>query len=117
MNVKIDDLLTRMEGVSARAIDSSDSTLHDTVNMVQVRELIRERGSLLNELAPVLASDESLTYSEWNRLVVIHHQGVRLQENLINARNKAAFELGGNARGRVFLERITSLIAPFPNQV
>ena len=113
----MNEILTRLEEVSARAVDCSESTVHDTVDIVQVCELIQERGSLLNQLQPILACDGSLTYPEWNRLVMIHRQGARLQENLIKARHKTALELGGNARGRVFLERVTGLIASFANQV
>jgi hypothetical protein len=107
MNTEIEELLIRLEQVSTEAADSFNPLLSDA---------IEERRKLIEKLQPVLASHAPLSYSEWNRLVVIHHQGSRIQANLERIRSQMALELGGNARGRLFLERVTSLITPALDQ-
>lgn len=116
MNTQIEELLIRLEEVNSRAVDGSDLALHQAVDTVQVLELIRERGALLEQLKPVLASQAPVSYIEWNRLVIIHHQGSRILENLQQVRNRVALEIGANSSGRVFLQRVTSLLAPVPDR-
>jgi hypothetical protein len=107
MNTELEDLLSRLEQVSAEAAESSNPLLAGA---------IEERGKLIEQIQPVLASHVPLSYSEWNRLVIVHHQGSRIQENLENIRNQVVLELGGNTRGRLFLERVTSMISPALDQ-
>lgn len=116
MNTQIEELLTRLEEVNSEAADRSDPALHQKVDTVQVLELVRERGKLLDQLKPVLAAHAPVSYMEWNRLVVIHHQGTRILENLHQVRMRVASELGANASGRVFLDRMNSLLAPVPDR-
>jgi hypothetical protein len=116
MDTLMEELLTRLEEVNSRAVDSSDPALHEVVNTVQVLELIRERGLLIEQLKPELAARAPVSYIEWNRLVIIHHQGARILENLKQVRSQVALELGANSSGRVFLQRVTSLLSPMPNR-
>lgn len=102
MSTQIEELLVRLEEVNAQAVDCSDP--------VQVLELVRKRGELIRQLKPVLAAAAPVSYTEWNRLVVIHHQGNRIFENLIQVRARVALEIGANASGRLFLERMTGLL-------
>lgn len=116
MNTQMEELLTRLEELNARAVESSDPVLHQAVDTVQVLELIKARGQLIAQLQPVLASHAPVSYVEWNRLVVIHHQGSRILENLMQVRTRVAVELGANSSGRVFLQRVTSMLAPVPDR-
>ena len=86
------------------------------MNTVQVLELIQQRRKLIEQLQPLLIARSPVSYMEWNRLVVINHQGARIQENLSSTRNRVARELAGNASGRMFLDRVTSMIAPARNR-
>jgi hypothetical protein len=112
MSTHIEELLTRLEEVNTRAVDSSDPALHQAVNTFQVLEIIEERGRLIEELQPVLAAHAPVSYVEWNRLVVVHHQGSLLLENLRQVRSRLALELGANNNSRLFLERVTGMLAP-----
>jgi hypothetical protein len=111
MKMRIEEILTRLEEWSAQAVDISDPLLQDRVDTTQVCELIQRRGELIEQLQPVLAANAPVSYLEWNRIVVVHHQGSRIQENLGKVRIQLALELGANSNGRMFLERVTSLIA------
>jgi hypothetical protein len=116
MNTEIDELLTRLEQLNCQAMDGSDPALQQSVDAVQVLELIRERGKLIEQLKPALAAHSPVSYVEWNRLVVIHRAGARILENLMTVRSRVASEIGSNASGRVFLERVTGLLAPVPER-
>jgi hypothetical protein len=107
MNTQLEELFSRLEHVSTELAESSDPLLTGA---------IEERGELIQQLQRVLALQDPLSYSEWNRLVVIHHQGSRIQENLEKIRNRVALQLTENTGGRVFLERVTSMIAPVLEQ-
>jgi hypothetical protein len=117
MKTEIEDLLTRLEELSAEAVDRSDPAQENGVDTLQVRALLQERGRLIEELQPVLAANAPVSYLEWNRIVIIHHQGSRIQENLVQTRNQVALDLRVNSSGRVFLDRVSSMIAPALNQV
>ncbi len=115
MESQIGQLLTRLEEVNSRAVEGSDPALQPSVDTVGVLELIRERGQLLEQLRPVLAAHAPVSYVEWNRLVVIHHGGARILENLKQVRSRVASELGANSSGRYFLERVRSVLSPAQN--
>jgi hypothetical protein len=107
MDKQLEELFSRLEQVSTELAESSDPLLTDA---------IEERGELIEQLQRELVLQGPLSYSEWNRLVVIHHQGARIQENLLKIRNQVALELTGHSGGRMFLERVTSMIAPVLEQ-
>jgi hypothetical protein len=102
MPTQIEELLARLEEVSVELVDRSDP--------MQVIELVRKRGELIRQLKPVLAVSSPVSYAEWNRLVVIHHQGHRIFENLTQMRARIALEIGANASGRLFLDRMTGFL-------
>ena len=110
MNTELNHLLTRLEELSSEIADRSDPSLHENVDILEVRELIRERGKLIEQLQPMLAANTALSYEEWNRLVVLHHQGARIHENIERSRNRLVIDLSVNCSGRVFLDRITGLL-------
>lgn len=111
MKMQLEDLLTHLEQQSAQLVYISDLSLQEKVDTIQVRELLQCRRELIALLQPALAANAPVSYVEWNRMVVIHHQGLRIQENLAKVRSQLAFELGANANGRMFLQRVTNMIA------
>lgn len=113
---ELEDLLTRLEEVSARADEVCDPELVETANIDQVVELIKARGELIGQLQRLLASHSPVSFMEWNRLVVIHRQGTRLQENSQRVRSQVVRALAANSSGRVFLERVTGMLTPAPNR-
>lgn len=116
MNTEIDELLTRVEELTTLAMDSSDPVLQQSVDMVQVLQLIRERGKLLDQIKPMLRSHAPVSYVEWNRLVVIHRAGARILENLSQARSRVTSEIAANSSGRLFFARVTGLLAQVPER-
>lgn len=116
MTSEIGNLLTLLEEVNSRAAENSDPSLNTAVDVVAVLELIKERGRLIEQLQPLLALHAPVSYVEWNRLVVIHHQGALISENLGRVRNQVALELGTSYGGRLFLERMTGMLGHPQNQ-
>ena len=110
MSKELEQLLTRLEELSAQAVDCSDPSLHERVDTLQIQNLVRERGELIQQLPPVLAAQGPVSYVEWNRIVIIHHQGSRIHENIERARNRLVVELSVNCSGRVFLDRMTGML-------
>lgn len=106
------DLLNRLEDVSAQAVERSDPGLQDEDNAVPVRDLIQQREKLIGQLQPLLDANTPVSYQEWNRIVAIHHQGARIQNNLRQIRDRLALEMSASCTGHAFLERITGMLVP-----
>ena len=110
MDVPIEELLTRLETVSADAVTAADPTA-SAADAERVSGLIAQRGRLIEAFqAAVSANAAPLSYTDWNRLVIVHHQGVRAFQNLQRKRSELASELAANSRERAFLECITGMV-------
>lgn len=110
MSAIVEHLLTRLEEISAEAVRATDPAASDSETAGDGGKIIRERGLLIEQLNQALAAaTDRLGYSEWNRLVVIHHQGTRVRHNLEARRNEIAMALNVSARGRAFLDCVTGL--------
>ncbi len=105
--MSIDELLSQLENVSAEAVRITDPALNETSESVAAFEKISERGVLLQQLHTELAVAGPLSHTEFNRLVVIHHQGSRAEENLRLTRNQLAGRLSAHTRERAYLDCIT----------
>lgn len=110
MNSDIEDLLGRLEKISADLTEVTERSLPDAHNLLEVLDLITGRGALIEKLSVVLARSSPVSYSDWNRLVVIHSQGQRIGTNLAAKRNDILNQLALNAQGRAFLNRMTGLV-------
>jgi hypothetical protein len=110
MNKTVDEMLTTLEEVSAKVVDATDITQRDTLDASLTIPLIEKRGALIAELNNVLRTSEPLSYSEWNRLVIVHYQGNRIQANLLGLRSQAVVALADNARAQAFIERLTGAV-------
>ena len=106
-NRLLDDLLSRLENVSAEAVRITDPALNETAGSVAASDKISERGVLVQQLNGELATAGLLSYTDFNRLVVIHHQGCRAEENLRLTRNHLAGQLSSNTRERAYLDCVT----------
>jgi hypothetical protein len=104
--MSINDLLTRLESVSMEAMKMTDPTANEVVDTIASDNKIQERGILVDQLNAELAAAGPLSYTDFNRLIIIHYQGSRTEENVQLARNQLAGELSLNTRGRAFLDCI-----------
>jgi hypothetical protein len=98
----VDHYLTELEELSARALELADAG--DTVAAAVV---VNHRGEAVQRLQ---ALSEPLSYTDWNRLVVIHYQGNQIAASLATARKQIASEFLESAREHAFLECIGGVI-------
>jgi hypothetical protein len=111
VNTSVDGLLSRLEDLTAEAAKATNPALHELVDTLAALELIGRRGALINELSSALSSFiEPLSYTDYNRLIVIHFQGRQAESNLISYRNQLANLLSTNTRERTLLDRITGIV-------
>ena len=107
MSASIHELLSRLEDVSAEAVNITDLALNPVVDTVTALNKIVERGELIQQLHTELAAAGPLSYTDFNRLVIIHYQGSRADENLKLTRSQLAGQLSSNTRERAFLDCLT----------
>lgn len=118
MNTPLDDLLGRLEEVSTEAAKITDPALSEAVDTIAALDKIKERGSLVQQLNTELKSAGPLSYTDFNRLVIIHYQGSRAEENLRLVRNQLAGQLSANTRERAYLDCVTGgLETPPPTRL
>jgi hypothetical protein len=110
MNSGIEDLLAQLETVSTELTEMTERSLAGADNLLEVLDLLSHRGSLVERVSSLLAQSAPVSYSEWNRLVIIHYQGQRIDTNLSTKRADILSQLTANAQGQTFLNRMTSLV-------
>ena len=111
MNTLVEGLLGRLEDLTAEAVKATNPALPEAVDPIAALELIGRRGALINELKSALSLPaEPLSYTDFNRLVVIHFQGRQAESHLINYRNQLADLLSTNTRERTLFDRITGMV-------
>jgi hypothetical protein len=118
MNSDIENLLGQLETISAELTEMTEHSLSGADNLVEVLDLITGRGALVEKLSGDLAARSSpVSYSDWNRLVVIHHQGQRIGTNLSAKRNDILGQLAVNAQGQALLNRMNALVEEGPRTI
>ena len=105
--MSIDELFSQLENVSAEAVRITDPALNEMAGSIAAFEKISERGVLLQQLHAEIETAGPLSYTDFNRLVVIHYQGSRAEENLRLTRNQLAGRLSAHTRERAYLDCIT----------
>ena len=110
MSPLIDSLLPQLESVTARIFEMTEAALSAGDNIVQISDLVSERGLLVKQLDDLLAKNSPLSYSDWNRLVVIHNQGQRIEMNLQSTRGRIVNQIAMNARGQAFLNCVAGVV-------
>lgn len=97
-----DELLTELERLSAQALQLADS--EDTENAA---EIVGQRGETIQRLTGIT---ETFSYTDWNRLVIIHHQGNRIAASLQAARARIAHEFLDSVGGHALLECMSGVL-------
>jgi hypothetical protein len=108
MSAPLDDLLNQLEQISAEAVKITDPSLNEAVNSIAALETIRQRGDLVQQLNTELTVAEPLSYTDFNRLVIIHYQGSRVEQNLQLTRQQLVSRLASGTRERAYLDCLTS---------
>ena len=109
MSNSLNDLLTSLEEVTANAFSLTASTPDRNADFERSLELIQQRSVLIRELSEKLCGIE-LSYTDFNRLVIISFQGQRLQEQMIDLRARLATSLAANRQQRNYAERLLSCL-------
>ena len=97
----LNDLLANLEEVTANALSLADFT--------EGRDLIQRRSVLIRQLSEKLRG-VALSYTDFNRLVIISFQGQRLQEQMIDLRVRLGTSLAANRQQRNYAERLLSCL-------
>ena len=111
MSDSLNDLLTSLEELTANAFSLTASTPDRNADFERSLELIQQRSVLIRELSEKLCGIE-LSYTDFNRLVIISFQGQRLQEQMIDLRARLASStsLAANRQQRNYAERLLSCL-------
>lgn len=108
MSEPIDGLLSELEELSTRVVE-----LAAAADTVAAEDLITQRGAVAARLKMALETAVSpCSYSDWNRLVVVHAQGNQIQAHLAAARTGIAMQLIENAREQALLECMSGVMNP-----
>jgi hypothetical protein len=111
MSASVEGLLGRLEDLTAEAVKTTNPALPEAVDPIAALELIGRRGALINELNSALSLPaEPLSYTDFNRLIVIHFQGRQAESHLVDYRNQLANLLFTNTRERTLFDRITGIV-------
>jgi hypothetical protein len=111
MSASVEGLLSRLEDLTAEAVKATNPALPEAVDAIAALALIGQRGALISELKSALSSPaEPLSYTDFNRLIVIHFQGRQTESHLIDYRNQLANLLSTNSRERTLFDRITGMV-------
>jgi hypothetical protein len=107
----IDSLLTELETLSAKAMEEAAAPDFDVVG-----QTLRHRAAVIDNLQALLATAEPVSYTEWNRLAVIHFQGNRVHELLEAARQRLAGELMQNVREQALLGCVNGVVNGYSSE-
>lgn len=102
-------LLQELEDLSAEALEQVSAG-----QLKRAAESVRQRGVAVRHLQEALAAAGPVSYEEWNRLVVIHFQGNRVQEAFTQARAHLASELSAAGREQALLHCVYGTIKQKP---
>jgi hypothetical protein len=100
----LDELFSELERISAEAVDQAAAgDIEATVRS------INERGAAVLRLEAALKNAPPASYTEWNRLIVIHFQGKRILEHLAAARMRLGSDLIESERERALLDCVNAV--------
>lgn len=105
MTDTLNNLLSELEELSAKAVDQATAG-----ELEAAAHTIFQRSAAVVGLQRVLAAAEPVSYTEWNRLAVIHFQGNRIHDMLLAARGQLAAELVESTRGQALLECVSGVV-------
>lgn len=96
-------LIEQLENISVQAIDAG------TQDPVRALGLIQRRGVLIRKLSQELPAAETVSYEEWNRLVIVHAQGNRLHAMLCSVREELARQASVYAREQALMDTLAGM--------
>ena len=105
----LNDLLASLEEVTTNALSLTASAPDRNAGFEQSLDLIQRRSVLIRQLSEKLRGIE-LSYTDFNRLVIISFQGRRLQEQMIDLRVRLATSMTANMQQRNYAERLLSCL-------
>jgi hypothetical protein len=110
MSGRLEELLTELEELSVRALEEANRG-----DIVAALETVCQRGEAVSSLQTALAKESPVSYTEWNRLAVIHFQGNRIQESIETTRLHLAGELIQNVRDQALLGCVSGVVNESPS--
>ena len=103
--MELDELLTQVEELSSQALE-----LASVGNMAQAARLVEARAAGIKSLTEFIAMSGPLSFTHYNRLVVIHRQGDRIAAVINGSRLEIAKTFIDTVREHAYLERISAVV-------
>lgn len=105
---RTDQLLHDLETVGTSLIHLLSSLSEGIPSEAALLSLLSERGELIGVLTKHMEG-VTATYVEWNRMVVIQHQGLQIEVNLRAARQRLVTQASAQDRNRAYLDCVTGV--------
>jgi hypothetical protein len=105
----LDIVLEEIEQVTAAIVDQSSEV--NACDMVSLNVALRRRSELMRNLAEALRAETPVGPDEYNRLIVLHVQGTKINSNLLRIRDLLTTKLHQRSRERRYAERLADQVA------
>ena len=109
---RFEELLPQLERLTASIL--KESAAPDNYDPEHLNASLEQRSALVRQLSDCVTSSPPVSYTEYNRLVIVHFQGGQIEANLRNMRRGIATELSCGARDRRYADRIAGQFPPTP---
>lgn len=104
----LEELLLHLEQASSEILSNLNPSAQDCVQHEDVLERIKARGKLIEQLAHQIGG-VTVTYVEWNRMVVIHRQGMQIEASLRQSKQGLIAQTSTSGRNRAFLDCVSGV--------
>ena len=101
----LETLLKDLEDVTEQAFKLGGTETSLEADFAQCLSLLERRNMLIRRLSGG-AAEFALSYTDYNRLVIVGFQGQRLQENLLRLRMQLAAAVAANRQQSTYAERV-----------
>jgi hypothetical protein len=108
MNSSVGALLRRLEEVSADLVGALE--LPAEADLTTVAELMETRCCLIDDLKFETANAGPFSYTDFNRMVIIHVQGSRVETRLQAIRQELKAAQGMNAQARAYIHCVHGVL-------
>jgi hypothetical protein len=109
--VEFETLLRDLEEVTEQALSLTRAEACSDADFAHCHSLVEKRSTLIRRLENV---EGPLSYTDYNRLVIIGFQGQRLQENLLRLRMQLAAAVAANRQQSAYAKRV---LGCFPAEI
>ena len=106
----LEDLLSQLERITTEAVGAAAGA--EKSDFDRAVRLIVQRGELVRQLHDVIAASGPLSYMEFNRMVVVHHQGAQIEAGMKKTRETLQHARAEAERQRAYANCLHRMVAP-----